>query len=115
MGRHRIRARRLAAWLPACLIGVAGCAPAPPSPAPQQAGERPVETLEQRLQTLSDKYAIMERSARDPEQIRQHIGKLEEERQSLLKRYTEAHPSVVQVDRQLRQLKEWLRQAEGGQ
>jgi hypothetical protein len=74
--------------------------------------EPPRENLETRLQTLADKYAIEERSPRDPAVIRAQISRLEARRLTLLGQYTPTHPGVLQIERQLRLLREQLAEAE---
>lgn len=87
------------------LCGCAGTSPA--VPVLDERASAPTR-LEERLQTLAEKYTIEERPTRDPEQIRAQIARLEERRQSLMLRFTAEHPAVVQINRQIRVLQERL-------
>lgn len=103
------------AGLTALVMILAGCA----TGSPQGMADRPdtpaPSSLEARLQALAEKYAVAEQPARDPAQIRAQIANLEARRLRLLERYTPAHPSVLQIDRQIRTLQAQLAQAEAAQ
>lgn len=83
-------------------------------PAPGAAGPDAPATgrLEERLRALSDRYAVPERATRDPDELRAQIARLQERRLSLIGRYTPTHPTVLQIERQLRVLREQLAAAE---
>ncbi|MCX7673924.1 MAG: hypothetical protein N2Z63_10095 [Thiobacillaceae bacterium] len=99
------------ALLTAIVSVVVGCTGTLPAPQHRPAAEPP-QRLEERLQAMAQKYPVDEDPQRDPVQIRAQIAALEERRQALLLRYTPAHPAVVQLDRQLRILRERLSAAE---
>lgn len=104
-----------AVGLAALVMTLAGCASASSQEVAGRADESTPPSLESRLQALSDKYVVEERPSRDPGRIRTQIANLEARRLTLLQRYTPTHPSVLQIDRQLRILQEQLAAAEAAQ
>jgi hypothetical protein len=91
---------------------LAGCASAASQEPPGKPEVSAPPSLDARLQALSEKYAVEERASRDPAKLRAQIANLEARRLRLLERYTPTHPSVLQVERQLRMLREQLAAAE---
>lgn len=75
-------------------------------------GEAAPARLETRLQDLADKHTIAERALRDRAGIVAQITRLEAHRSKLLERFMPTHPSVLQIDRQLRILRQQLAEAE---
>lgn len=75
-------------------------------------GEAVPARLETRLQDLADKHTILDRALRDRAGIVAQITRLEAHRSKLLERVMPAHPSVLQIDRQLRILRQQLAEAE---
>ena len=82
----------------------------------REGAARPEESapakLEERLKSLADKHVVEERPSRDPAVIRAQISRLEARRLTMLGRYTPTHPAVLQIERQLRILREQLAAAE---
>lgn len=77
--------------------------------------ENAPRNLESRLQDLSQKYGVKERTPREPARIRAQIANLEARKSKLLARYTPTHPGVLQIDRQLIILRQRLSELESAQ
>jgi len=95
------------------LLGLllAGCAPheaVPPVAGSQTTTEQRLMDQERRLQRLESRPPVQAPYG-NREDIQTRIGQLEAERGRLLLKYTDQHPAVRDIDRQLLILQEQLR------
>jgi hypothetical protein len=97
------------------LLGLllAGCASheVVPPVAGQTTAEQRLTDLERRMQRLESR-PLVEAPYGNREEIQARIGQLEAERGKLLLKYTEQHPAVRDIDRQLLILRAQLRMLE---
>lgn len=86
-----------------------GCATRQTPPVPETAGtvDQRLDDLERRLQRLEGRPPVAA-PYRDRGEIQAHIKALESERDKLLVKYTDQHPAVRDIDRQLLILNEQL-------
>jgi hypothetical protein len=110
--RHGMQRGRVL-LLPLGLL-LAGCASqdaVPPVAGSQAATEQRLTDLERRLQRLESRPPVAAPYG-NREEIQAHIGQLEAERGQLLLKFTEQHPAIRDIDRQLLILREQLRMLE---